>query len=57
MVHELLQLLVIHETHVVKVAEDLSLEDDGLRDTPLTATFWEWWMILAIVVNCVPLIL
>ena len=57
MVHKLLQLLVVHETHVVKVAEDLSLEDHRLRDAPLAATFGEWWMILAIVVDCIPLVL
>ena len=57
MIDKTLQLCKVHEGDVVEMAEDLSLENDRLRDAALTTTGWVRGMIFAFVVDGVPLIL
>ena len=57
MVHKLREFFEIHEGDVVEVTEDLALKDDRLRDTTLATTLWVWWMVLAVVVDGIPLVL
>jgi hypothetical protein len=56
-IHELRQLLEIHERDVVKVAENLPFKYHRLGDAALTTALGVWRMELAVVVDFVSLIL
>ena len=52
-VHELLQLLEIHEADVVDVSVNLAIENHGGRDAAIAGAGRVRWMVLTVVVDCV----